>query len=513
MDRQEGVILFLSKQIHNQSTFMTKHPVKILLNLVALIFLASCLGFNPTPTWAETREETEQIQESGDSSDLLQYSFHLPIVMNELFIRRTDNQRVNSPYFTNNIEFVETAIFWLGEVNPTDNYADVRVGYTETELFVHVAIFDRLLWYDKNPSPSDLSAWDAVSLYLDMEGNQGSTPDKHTYRFDGQLSWWEDRSPYQNAYQGSSQGWEITSLPFTTDVGHRGNPNDNTRDSGWRITYRIPFTSFGLSSPPVEGVVWGLGVAVHDRDDASGTPIADQTWPAGIDSERSRSWGQLAFGLPTRTQQQQRIEGSVSIRHGLNGANVVDGEVGGHTNCGANLNRFTQWGEANYAHIDRINIQNQYDVSDFPCFSKYYINFPLDMIPQGKVISSATLTLYQFGNAGGGEWGTAPSSLIQVFTVSENWQETLITWNNAPQAVENQSRSWVPWLSSYPGAKGIPRTWDVTMAVSEAYLSGDNASLALYSADSARHSGKYFWSSDYVLDESRPTLSVTWTDP
>jgi hypothetical protein len=41
--------------------------------------------------------------------------------------------------------FEETAIFWFGEVKPTDDYSDVRMGYTDEELFVHVAIYDRLL--------------------------------------------------------------------------------------------------------------------------------------------------------------------------------------------------------------------------------------------------------------------------------------------------------------------------------------------------------------------------------
>jgi hypothetical protein len=197
----------------------------------------------------------------------------------------------------------------------------------------------------------------------------------------------------------------------------------------------------------------------------------------------------------------------------LNGTIVVDGEVGCHTNCGEGLDRFYEWGEANYASVDRVNIQNQYDLADFPCFSKFYITFPMDNVPLGKVISAANLTLYQFGNAGGGEWGPAPSSLIQVFTVAGDWREESITWNNAPQAVENISQTWVPWLSSYPGAEGIPRTWDVTNAVAEAYLSGKPTRLALYSADTERHSGKYFWSSEFDLEESRPTLQVLWIDP
>ena len=80
------------------------------------------------------------------------------------------------------------------------------------------------------------------------------------------------------------------------------------------------------------------------------------------------------------------------------------------------------------------------------------------------------------------------------------------------QGIENVSRSWVPWIAEYPGANGVPRTWDVTNAVSESYSQGEPIRLAFYSADSARHSGKYFWSSDYEIEGSRPTLQVNWVD-
>ena len=79
--------------------------------------------------------------------------------------------------------------------------------------------------------------------------------------------------------------------------------------------------------------------------------------------------------------------------------------------------------------------------------------------------------------------------------------------------VENVSRSWVPWLSSYPGADAIPRTWDVTSAVSEAYLGEKLLSLVLYSADSQMHSGKYFWSSEFDLKGSQPSLDNSSIDP
>ena len=81
------------------------------------------------------------------------------------------------------------------------------------------------------------------------------------------------------------------------------------------------------------------------------------------------------------------------------------------------------WGNANYAGEDQINIQNQWDIADWPCFSKYYVTFPLDALPKGKLITSATLTMYMFGTAGGGQWGEPPDFYIQAFTVGEDWNE------------------------------------------------------------------------------------------
>ena len=148
-------------------------------------------------------------------------------------------------------------------------------------------------------------------------------------------------------------------------------------------------------------------------------------------------------------------------------------------------------------------------MADWPCFSKFYITFPLDKIPPGKVILSAALTLNFFGNAGGGQWGPPPKSLIQVFTVGQDWDKSTINWNNAPQAIENVSRAWVYPISSWP--PDVPYHWDLSYAVNQAYQAGIPLRLALYSADYPRHTGKYFWSSQ-VGDwdaNSRPTLDIT----
>ena len=141
---------------------------------------------------------------------------------------------------------------------------------------------------------------------------------------------------------------------------------------------------------------------------------------------------------------------------------MVDAAVGGHTTCGNDGdNKWINWGNTNYAGYDQFNIQNQWDISDWPCFSKFYITFPLNKLPPGKVIVSGTLTMYLFGGSGGGIWGDPPNSYIQVLTVGEDWNEATVTWNNAPLAKENISGTWV--MPADPAATwpGVPYTWDV----------------------------------------------------
>jgi hypothetical protein len=126
---------------------------------------------------------------------------------------------------------------------------------------------------------------------------------------------------------------------------------------------------------------------------------------------------------------------------------------------------------------------------------------------------SATLTLYQFG---GSDPSQAQRSLIQIVTINTPWTEGSINWNNAPMAVENVSQSWVdpipggglPW----PGAA---RMWSVAWPVAQAYVSQQGVlRLALYEADSAYHSGKYFTSSETGDWNAigRPTLQVVLAD-
>jgi hypothetical protein len=257
-----------------------------------------------------------------------------------------------------------------------------------------------------------------------------------------------------------------------------------------------------------------MGLVLHDRDDAGGPPLADQVWPAALAPQQPATWGQLRFGMPTYSPPPLTAGGTFTVRHGLNGAIVRDADVGGSSTCAQPIwpNFFPTWGDLNYAGKKFLNIANQGDIAEWPCFSRYYVTFPLSALPAGVAITSATLALHQYGNAGAGYDPGPQPSLIQVFTVGEDWNESTITWNNAPLALENVAAAWVNPLGDSPPPEGASRKWDVSRAVAQAYAAGQPLRLALYEADYAIHSGKYFRSSDFdeVEQEKRPTLIVNW---
>lgn len=416
--------------------------------------------------------------------------------------------RVNAPFFDVTdlgAKIGEMAVFWFGRVTPSENYADVRVGYSSTELFVHVAVFDRRLWYDETPQVADLAAWDALTLYL----STGAV----SRRLVAQLSQ-DGSAAYQAAASLTNGAWVAQSTAFTTWPGWRGERlNDDGDDRGWAMTFRVPFTSMGLVGRPADGTAWRMALALHDRDALSGTPAPAKLWPPTADPAAPASWGTLAFGLPAGGRTPGSGASTVTIRQGLGGASVPDAGVGGGSICGDGLDFWSQWGDASRdAGKADFNVQNQADVADWPCFAKYYVTFPLESLPRGRTVVSATLVLHQFGNS---EPSQARPSLIQALTVGTAWQEQTLTWNNAPLALENIGSGWVMPLASTADWPGVRRTIDVTYGVARAYATNSPLRLALYSADSDYHSGKYFVSSDTGDWNAvgRPTLVVTLGSP
>jgi hypothetical protein len=274
-----------------------------------------------------------------------------------------------------------------------------------------------------------------------------------------------------------------------------------------------------MAGPPPQGTLWNIALAVHNRNSQAGPPLQDQTWPEAMDTLRPASWAQLNFGIPTYTPANKPIAGTTTLRNKLNGVTVPDGNVGGvvANQCpGDETYIWNTWGNVNYAGETGLNIQNQSNVDDWPCFSKYYITFPLGSLPANKTILKATLILHQWGGSGDVLGGHPPQpSLIQVFTVAHDFDPATISWNNGPQALENVSAAWVNPETNYaiPWPK-YERDWDVTRALAEAYASGQPLRLALYEGDSEFNSGKFFSTSESQdwNAAGRPTLIVQWAN-
>lgn len=418
---------------------------------------------------------------------------------------------IHVPYFSSHANPGQGAVFWLGKVEHATNYADVRIAYDDQALVFIMHIFDRRVSYDdKATGGSDLTQFDSVSLYLDTQSDLAAPPAASSRRFDAAMSWWEGRDNYQRAFSWDGSSWQAGTVPFETEAGFRANPNDDSDDRGWTLQYRVPFASMALGSTPTPGSAIRMALTLHDRDELDQPVLPDQFWPSGAAMDQPATWGHIIFGAPSYTTPSVVDAKLLTLRHGVDGVVVPDAAVGGHSVCGYKYdpNYFDGWGEANYAGYAQVNVQNQWDVADWPCFSKYYIAFPLDGLPEASGVVSATLTMYMFGNAGYGP-GDAKPSHLQAARVAEDWTEKTLTWNNAPPVLENYTWSWVEPVDNPNDYSGRPRTWDLSRGVADAHASGRPLRLVIYSTDGDYHSGKYFWAAE-ADQEVRPRLDIMW---
>ena len=425
------------------------------------------------------------------------------------------SRRIDMPYFTTAVPFNQTAIFWFGDVTPTDTYTDVRVGYNSSGLYIDLQVADQYLWYDTNTSAPNISLYDNASIYLNTTSSASSLAAQQSYKFQAGVNGYKKRSNYQQAYTGSGTTWTAAKIPFTTVYGWRGHGFNGPADFGWSMTYLIPFASLGLSGPSTQGTVWKLAIQVHNRNDAANTPLPDKWWPDDAPSAvNPASWGDLQFGLSSYQPPKTSSTKSYTIRNGLSSnPAVTDGMVGGSLSCGnQGLNRWTQWGTRSYPAAAQINIQNESDLSDWNCYSKFYVTFPLSSLPtMGQSLVNAKVTLYEYGNSG--PQGVVNPSYIQVAVVNEDWNPATLSWNTAPLVQENICSIQVnnKTKAGVLPPPGIPNTWDVSWAAAQAYSAGQPLRLVFYSTDNQHNAGKYFWSS-YVGNwntNGRPTLQVT----
>jgi hypothetical protein len=406
----------------------------------------------------------------------------------------------------------QASVFWFGSISPETNATDVRVGYTPSELIIYLATFDRRLWFDATPDAASLDQWDAATLYMTASDD----PDAPRLRVVTQMNFARAAAEARRIERWTGSGWTPTELTLTTLSGWRGERLNQDLDArGWAQTFRIPFAALGLPAAPT-GARLRFALTVHDRDGLEGPVRTPSVWPVAMQPSDPGTWATLTIGAPGRQAPAIPTTGEMTLRRAhQSDTAVADASVGGSSDnlCGDQSGHFwDQWPNLNYGAAPGTNIQNQIDVADWPCYARYFISFELDALPPGKVIKQATLTLHQWGNSG--PRTLARPSYIQVMRVDRAWEEDAITWNNAPQVLEHIGGAWVPVLQEQPAWPGIPRQWDVSKAVADAYAVGEPVRLGMYSADSGYHSGKLFVASDTGdwNGAGRPALHIVWGD-
>jgi hypothetical protein len=277
----------------------------------------------------------------------------------------TSQPLIHVPYFSDSANPGQGAVFWFGKVEHTTNHANVRIAYDNDALVVVLHIFDRRVSYEaKTNAESDLTQWDSVSLYLDPLGDLAAPLSINAYRFDAQISAWEPRTDFERQYRWDGATWTATSVAFETEAGFRANPNDDSDDRGWLMSFRVPFTTLSLPSTPIQGSVFRMALSLHDRDELDQAVLPDQNWPRNVALDLPATWGRISFGIPTYNAPTVVDPQKVSLRHGVAGVVAPDAAVGGHSTCGTQYdpNFFDGWGEANYAGFAQFNIQNQWAV-------------------------------------------------------------------------------------------------------------------------------------------------------
>lgn len=420
-------------------------------------------------------------------------------------------------------QWTQAGVLWFGkngQGSMSPNYADVRILYNQSGLHVRVTPVDYYLWYPEDPALDiDLTQWDSIAVQLDTTLGRSGQPQPTDYQFLLAATMWVNPgkpTQYHRELRGSGSGWNAGWVaPWTGSYGmvwsSDPGPNNNASgmDYGGDVLFHIPWSSLGVAGPPAAGTQWGLSVSMYDRDGSDvGAVLPAEHWPEVADPSAPSTWGRLRFGLPTWVEPQIAEAGRTVVRaKSASDPAVEDAWIGGGGTCGGGHEGGT---ETNHGSDTSLFVANQALSADFPCFSRSYLKFALNSVPAGKQIISAKLTVHHWGGA---DPANASPSYIQVFRVSEDWNEMTVHWNNAPMATENGlPGTWVSVRDGSSPGRTAPYVWDVSAFVEEAYTSGKPLNIALYSADTGFNSSKYLSSSD-VLDiyaSDRPSLEIVW---
>ena len=134
-----------------------------------------------------------------------------------------------------------------------------------------------------------------------------------------------------------------------------------------------------------------------------------------------------------------------------------------------------------------------------------YLQFDLDLVPEGVIVTNGNLKLYQYDSSGSG------SFTVGLYEVTDYWNEFGITWNHQPDSSSVAETSCNITIGSIGW-----ESWDIDNLV-QGWLDGSiiNYGMLLKPSNETIISvGAVFSSFDYYFDSSKhPILEINYYIP
>jgi len=162
--------------------------------------------------------------------------------------------------------------------------------------------------------------------------------------------------------------------------------------------------------------------------------------------------------------------------------------------------------DKNYGQDDRL-LMHAGTNNGIPDFTRSLIDFDLDQVPSGAVISSAKLTLYNNPTTHSFDGKHRNESSGYVQRVTSDWEERVVNWNNQPSYSAQNKVSY----SSLTGNENL-EDLDVTALVRDMLADPENSyGFMLRLQTEQRYRAAVFASSDHSNADLHPKLEITFT--
>ena len=156
-----------------------------------------------------------------------------------------------------------------------------------------------------------------------------------------------------------------------------------------------------------------------------------------------------------------------------------------------------------YGKVPVLYVGNSYDhAQDIWGSERIYLRFDLSKLAKNRIITQATLSLWQF-------YAPGSNQTYEAHRVLGDWNETTQNWNNQP--------SWSPTITSQaigPNQRGVPVEWDITSDVKAWYdqqVPNYGTMIKVAAEERAVNASSGFWSREYPVgphEEWKPKLTI-----